>query len=193
MPSRIAAVLRQMRQALEWIEADVDGFDLERFVGDRRARQLVERNLEVLSEASRRIPHCAKGRRTDRRPRNPLPSRPGSAARAAGRSRARDPAARLRRRGVPRQRRDAAVGVRLDGVERRGGAAGRCAVETGRGLKRPATGPVALPGGRATVRPNTDRTIGGTPDVPLTLRWRDGDKRGIGSSLGAPSTVRPAR
>lgn len=56
MPSRTATVLRQMRQALEWIEADVDGFDLERFVGDRRARQLVERNLEVLSEASRRIP-----------------------------------------------------------------------------------------------------------------------------------------
>lgn len=60
MPSRTATVLRQMRQALEWIEADVDGFDLERFVGDRRARQLVERNLEVLSEASRRIPHGLK-------------------------------------------------------------------------------------------------------------------------------------
>ncbi len=65
MPSRTATVLRQMRQALEWIEADVDGFDLERFVGDRRARQLVERNLQVLSEASRRIPHDLKAGEPD--------------------------------------------------------------------------------------------------------------------------------
>jgi len=65
MPSRTATVLRQMRQALEWIEADVDGFDLERFVGDRRARQLVERNLQVLSEASRRIPHGLKAGEPD--------------------------------------------------------------------------------------------------------------------------------
>jgi uncharacterized protein with HEPN domain len=54
-----------MRQALEWIEADVDGLDLERFVGDRRARQLVERNLQVLSEASRRIPHGLKAGEPD--------------------------------------------------------------------------------------------------------------------------------
>jgi len=65
MPSRTAAVLRQLRHALEWIEADDDGFELERFVGDRRARQPVERNLEVLSEASRRIPHGLKAGEPD--------------------------------------------------------------------------------------------------------------------------------
>lgn len=65
MPSRIGTILRQMRQALEWIEADIDGVDLERFVGDRRTRQLVERNLGVLSEASRRIPHDLKAREPD--------------------------------------------------------------------------------------------------------------------------------
>jgi len=65
MPSRTGTVLRQMRQALEWIEADIDGFDLECFVGDRRLRQLVERNLEILSEGSRRIPHALKAAEPD--------------------------------------------------------------------------------------------------------------------------------
>lgn len=60
MPSRTAAALGQMRQALAWIAADVDGFDLARFIGDRRTRQLVERNLEILSEASRRLPEDLK-------------------------------------------------------------------------------------------------------------------------------------
>lgn len=56
MATRTAAVLRQMLEAVDWIQADAEGFDMSRFVGDRRTRQLVERNLEILSEASRRVP-----------------------------------------------------------------------------------------------------------------------------------------
>ena len=43
-------------EAVENIRADIDGHDFESFRKDRRARQLVERNLEILSEASRRLP-----------------------------------------------------------------------------------------------------------------------------------------
>ncbi len=42
--------------AITNIETDTAGYDFEKFRMDRRARQLVERNLEILSEASRRIP-----------------------------------------------------------------------------------------------------------------------------------------
>jgi uncharacterized protein with HEPN domain len=47
-------------QAIANIEADTAGLDFERFVGDRRVRQLVERNLEIISEASRRMPDHLK-------------------------------------------------------------------------------------------------------------------------------------
>ncbi len=49
-----------MREAIANITADTDGYDFERFRTDRRARQLVERNLEILSEASRRLPQELK-------------------------------------------------------------------------------------------------------------------------------------
>lgn len=42
-------------EAMENISADIRGHDFESFRKDRRARQLVERNLEIASEASRRI------------------------------------------------------------------------------------------------------------------------------------------
>ena len=48
--------VRHMLEAIANIEADTAGYDFERFRTDRRARQLVERNLEILSEASRRLP-----------------------------------------------------------------------------------------------------------------------------------------
>lgn len=47
-------------QAIANIEADTAGLDFERFAADRRVRQLVERNLEIISEASRRLPDRAK-------------------------------------------------------------------------------------------------------------------------------------
>jgi hypothetical protein len=48
--------LRHILEAIANIEADTAGYDFAKFRVDRRARQLVERNLEILSEASRRLP-----------------------------------------------------------------------------------------------------------------------------------------
>ena len=52
--------IRHILEALANIEADTAGYDFERFRLDRRTRQLVERNLEILSEASRRLPQELK-------------------------------------------------------------------------------------------------------------------------------------
>lgn len=49
-----------MLEAIANIEADTAGYDFEKFRKDRRVRQLVERNLEIISEASRRLPQAAK-------------------------------------------------------------------------------------------------------------------------------------
>lgn len=49
-----------MLEAIANIEADTVGYDFEKFRKDRRVRQLVERNLEIISEASRRLPPAAK-------------------------------------------------------------------------------------------------------------------------------------
>ena len=43
-------------EAMENISTDIRGHDFESFRKDRRTRRLVERNLEVASEAGRRIP-----------------------------------------------------------------------------------------------------------------------------------------
>ena len=43
-------------EAIANIEADIAGHDFESFRADRRTRQLAERNLEIISEASRRLP-----------------------------------------------------------------------------------------------------------------------------------------
>jgi uncharacterized protein with HEPN domain len=48
--------VRHILDAIANIETDTAGYNFERFRADRRARQLVERNLEILSEASRRLP-----------------------------------------------------------------------------------------------------------------------------------------
>jgi len=52
-------------EAITNIEADIAGHDFESFRGDRRTRQLVERNLEILSEASRRLPEDIKALEPD--------------------------------------------------------------------------------------------------------------------------------
>jgi len=49
-----------MLEAIANIELDTAGYDFEKFRRDRRVRQLVERNLEIISEASRRLPQEAK-------------------------------------------------------------------------------------------------------------------------------------
>ena len=50
----------RMLDAIANIEADIAGHDFDSFRADRRAKQLVERNLEILSEASRRLPEAMK-------------------------------------------------------------------------------------------------------------------------------------
>jgi uncharacterized protein with HEPN domain len=57
-----AIYIRHILEAIANIEADIAGYDFERFRADRRTRQLVERNLEILSEASRRLPNEYKDR-----------------------------------------------------------------------------------------------------------------------------------
>ncbi len=49
-----------MLEAIANIETDTAGYDFETFRKDRRVRQLVERNLEIISEASRRLPQAHK-------------------------------------------------------------------------------------------------------------------------------------
>lgn len=56
--------IRHILEAITHIETDTEGYDFERFRLDRRARQLVERNLEILSEASRRLPKDLKEQET---------------------------------------------------------------------------------------------------------------------------------
>ena len=51
-----AIYVHHMLEAISNIETDTAGYDFEKFRTDRRTRQLVERNLEILSEASRRLP-----------------------------------------------------------------------------------------------------------------------------------------
>jgi uncharacterized protein with HEPN domain len=43
-------------EAISNIEADLAGHDFDSFRSNRRVRQLIERNLEIISEASRRLP-----------------------------------------------------------------------------------------------------------------------------------------
>lgn len=54
-----------MLDAIANIEADIAGHDFDSFKIDRRAKQLVERNLEILSESSRRLPQHMKAGEAD--------------------------------------------------------------------------------------------------------------------------------
>jgi len=60
MEKDAAIYVRHILEAITNIETDTAGYDFERFRADRRTRQLVERNLEILSEASRRLPEELK-------------------------------------------------------------------------------------------------------------------------------------
>lgn len=53
---KTVAYIEDILIAIGHIEADVAGHGGESFAADRRVRQLVERNVEIISEASRRIP-----------------------------------------------------------------------------------------------------------------------------------------
>jgi uncharacterized protein with HEPN domain len=60
MEKDAAIYVRHILEAITNIETDTAGYDFEKFRADRRTRQLVERNLEILSEASRRLPEELK-------------------------------------------------------------------------------------------------------------------------------------
>ena len=57
--------IQHILEAIDNIEADTAGYEFDTFRKDRRARQLVERNLEILSEASRRLPEECKAWETN--------------------------------------------------------------------------------------------------------------------------------
>jgi len=52
--------LKHILNSIEWIEEDIKGLNFDTFSNNRRVRQLVERNVEIISEASRRIPDVLK-------------------------------------------------------------------------------------------------------------------------------------
>jgi uncharacterized protein with HEPN domain len=66
MPRRRSrAFVEDILNAIGNIEADTEGLDFSQFVADRRIRQLVERNIEIISEASRRLPDDDKAAEAD--------------------------------------------------------------------------------------------------------------------------------
>ncbi|MDX2145528.1 MAG: HepT-like ribonuclease domain-containing protein [Rhodospirillaceae bacterium] len=62
MAKDVRVRLSHMLDCIGWIEEDTAAATLEQLAVDRRLRQLVERNLEIISEASRHIPADLKDR-----------------------------------------------------------------------------------------------------------------------------------
>src|ERR1700752_291738 len=56
------ASLTDIIEAIELIQSDMAGVTLDAFEPDRRKRWLVERGIEIISEASRRLPEAMKAR-----------------------------------------------------------------------------------------------------------------------------------
>jgi uncharacterized protein with HEPN domain len=59
------AYVGNILEAIANIEADTGGLDFDQFAADRRVRLLVERNVEIISEASRRLPDDARAAEPD--------------------------------------------------------------------------------------------------------------------------------
>jgi uncharacterized protein with HEPN domain len=59
------ARLTDIIEAIELIQSEMAGVTLDAFEGDRRKRWLVERGIEIISEASRRLPAAMKARHTE--------------------------------------------------------------------------------------------------------------------------------
>ena len=60
-----SSYIADILQAIAYIEADIEGFSLEKLRADRKTRQITERNLEIISEASRHLPAAYKEREPD--------------------------------------------------------------------------------------------------------------------------------
>ena len=52
--------LAEILDEIAWIQQQVAGKDFDHFVADRQLRYAVERSIEIISEASRRIPDAVK-------------------------------------------------------------------------------------------------------------------------------------
>lgn len=61
MPPDVTDTLEQIDEAAGYIEADTAGMGFEEFKADRRTRQLVERNFEIIGEAVNRLRRHAPG------------------------------------------------------------------------------------------------------------------------------------
>ena len=61
MPPDVTDTLEQIYEAAGYIEADTAGLSFREFEADRRARQLVERNFEIIGEAVNRLRRHAPG------------------------------------------------------------------------------------------------------------------------------------
>ncbi len=55
MPPDITGTLEHIREAAGYIEVDTAGLDFDAFMADRRTRQAVERNFEIIGEAVNRL------------------------------------------------------------------------------------------------------------------------------------------
>lgn len=60
MERNVEVILEDILQSTDWILGDVDGVTEAQFFVDRPTRQAVERNFEIISEASRRVPQDFK-------------------------------------------------------------------------------------------------------------------------------------
>ena len=60
-----AARLIDIIKAIELIRGELDGVTIETFQSDIRKRWLIERGIEIISEASRRLPDTMKARHTN--------------------------------------------------------------------------------------------------------------------------------
>jgi uncharacterized protein with HEPN domain len=60
MPQRAAHACAEILDEIDWAIGEASGRSYEDFVADRTFRHAIERSLEIVSEASRRIPEDAK-------------------------------------------------------------------------------------------------------------------------------------
>jgi|SRR3954447_5160765 uncharacterized protein with HEPN domain len=65
MARKIETALTEILNEIDWIGAVTAGKKLDDFAGDRATRYIVERSIEIIAEASRRIPEELKALRPE--------------------------------------------------------------------------------------------------------------------------------
>lgn len=64
-PRKFQFALAEILDEIAWVQQQIAGKDFDHFVEDRRLRYAVERSIEIISEASRRIPDELKATRPE--------------------------------------------------------------------------------------------------------------------------------